>query len=146
MSKGKENVVKSKDAGIDDNNEEIHISAVPHMHITGRINKNSPEESLKEAPFKVNAQNSLAIAQEIFTEIGKVGTLISKEWNNYLNLLSANNENLLDTLIKDHDIQLKKDFNKFILRNYSKKPSVADIDRMRLEYTKKFRPSVNVLL
>jgi Fe-S cluster biosynthesis and repair protein YggX len=141
MSKGKENVKK----GMGDTTEDIHILAVPHMQINGRIKKNCSEEDLRRMPFKINTQSSLSIAQEIFTEISKVGTFIVKEWNSYLNLLTSKNENMLNSLIREHDAQLKKDFSKFILRNITKKPLDTDIERMRTEYKKKFRPTIKVI-
>jgi len=140
MSKEKENVNNE----MDDSTEDAHILAIPHMQINGRIKKNISENDLGKIPFKVNAQNSLSIAQEIFTEIGKVGTFITREWNSYLNLFISNSENMFNSLIKKHDAQLNEDFKKFIIKDTTKKISDTDIDKMRINYKKKFRPTIKV--
>eukprot|EP00826_Nyctotherus_ovalis_P040531 TRINITY_DN4005_c0_g1_i11.p4 TRINITY_DN4005_c0_g1~~TRINITY_DN4005_c0_g1_i11.p4 ORF type:complete len:139 (-),score=32.03 TRINITY_DN4005_c0_g1_i11:1088-1504(-) len=125
--------------------DSVHILAVPQMKVTGRIGKSEQEVSLKKSPFKTEVQNPFSVAQELFNEISKVGTVIMKEWNGYVTRLTSNNESITTSLMKDHSAQLRKDLNKFVLRSFAGKPSESQIERMRLGYTKKFRPAIHVL-
>lgn len=125
--------------------DSIHILAVPQMKVTGRIGKSGQEVSSKKLSFGAEVLNPLSIAQELFNEISKVGTVIMKEWNGYVARLTSNNESMTTSLMKDHSTQLKKDLNKFILRSFAGKPSESQVERMRLGYTKKFRPAIHVL-
>lgn len=139
----KENEVCEKDVILmtsvsEDDEEIVHSTAIPQM----KANCNIPQLSLPKAIFKAESNNPFLLAQELISEIVALANLISKKWYSFLKLLSSNNQNLLNSLIKDYEFQIKNDFNNFILPKLSSKPSEAQMERFRADNSKRFTPTV----